>query len=153
VDPNSTRNKVKTDYDTKKTLLGSFLMPNRHWHFYFKTHKTILIQKCIMIPHDRVYENIRYSMTSQTIFPHRVKVSLAEERVRSGIGMDMRRRLSRPSFSHIGNSCLCASVFRAVVATEVEKTGDVADKRVTVVDMLCGRSHESTGQNVGLTVC
>ena len=40
-----------------------------------------------------------------------------------------------------------------MVATVVVETDDVADKWVTVVDMLCGRSDESTGQNVGFTVC
>jgi len=103
--------------------------------------------------HDRVHENNRYSMTSHIIFPYCVKVSLVEERLRSGIGMDMRRRLSKPSLSHTGISCLCASVFWVVVATEVVETDDVADKRVTVVDVLCGRSDESTGQNVGFTAC
>ena len=52
-----------------------------------------------------------------------------------------------------------------MVATVVVETDDVADKWVTVVDMPvvvvpgvtvwedCGRSDESTGQNVGFTVC
>jgi len=105
------------------------------------------------VPHDRIHENNRYSMTSQTIFPHCVKVSLVEERVKSGIGMDTRRRFPKPSFSHTGISCLRASVFWVVVATEVDKIDDVANKRVTVVDIFCGRSDDSTGQNVGFTVC
>jgi len=136
-------------------------MPNRHWHFSEQSkaqkirslHTDTEMYHDAKVPHDRVHENNRYSMTSQSTFPYCVKVSLVEERLRSGIGMDTRRRLSKPSLSHTGISCLCASVFWVVVATEVVKTDDVADKRVTVVDMLCGRSDESTGQNVGFTVC